>query len=452
MMNRTLNIFCRLAVVAALASMMSGCGIYGKFKAPEYEETADAYGDIAAGDSTSMGDILWRDFFDDKNLQALIDTALANNSDMVTAKLRIDEANASLKAARLAYVPGLDVSPNAAYGYDIDAKGGSWSFQLPVNASWQVDIFGKLTNAKRRQLAAYMQSNEYARAVQAQLVATVAIQYYSLLALDAQYEIYKETEKNWRENVRVTEQLLEAGRYTADAVYQAQSNYYSVCNNLLDIRQQLHQTENQMCSLLGKVSGTPIERGSIEDWTSPEMIDVGIPVEVLSNRPDVKQAEYQFAQAFYTTNGARSAMYPSITITGSLDFYSMIVNAVGSLVEPIFQQGQLRANLKIAKAQQAEAEVAFRQSIIDAGIEVNNTMIALRTAQDKTANYSAQVSSLEKAVKAAQSKMQDKNSTYLEVLTAQQSLLTAQVARISNRLSEISEVITLYQALGGGCE
>ncbi len=452
MMNRTLNIFCRLAVVAALASMMSGCGIYGKFKAPEYEETADAYGDIAAGDSTSMGDILWRDFFDDKNLQALIDTALANNSDMVTAKLRIDEANASLKAARLAYVPGLDVSPNAAYGYDIDAKGGSWSFQLPVNASWQVDIFGKLTNAKRRQLAAYMQSNEYARAVQAQLVATVAIQYYSLLALDAQYEIYKETEKNWRENVRVTEQLLEAGRYTADAVYQAQSNYYSVCNNLLDIRQQLHQTENQMCSLLGKVSGTPIERGSIEDWTSPEMIDVGIPVEVLSNRPDVKQAEYQFAQAFYTTNGARSAMYPSITITGSLDFYSMIVNAVGSLVEPIFQQGQLRANLKIAKAQQAEAEVAFRQSIIDAGIEVNNTMIALRTAQDKTANYAAQVSSLEKAVKAAQDKMQDKNSTYLEVLTAQQSLLTAQVARISNRLSEISEVITLYQALGGGCE
>ena len=452
MMNRTLNIFCRLAVVAALASMMSGCGIYGKFKAPEYEETADAYGDIAAGDSTSMGDILWRDFFDDKNLQALIDTDLANNSDMVTAKLRIDEANASLKAARLAYVPGLDVSPNAAYGYDIDAKGGSWSFQLPVNASWQVDIFGKLTNAKRRQLAAYMQSNEYARAVQAQLVATVAIQYYSLLALDAQYEIYKETEKNWRENVRVTEQLLEAGRYTADAVYQAQSNYYSVCNNLLDIRQQLHQTENQMCSLLGKVSGTPIERGSIEDWTSPEMIDVGIPVEVLSNRPDVKQAEYQFAQAFYTTNGARSAMYPSITITGSLDFYSMIVNAVGSLVEPIFQQGQLRANLKIAKAQQAEAEVAFRQSIIDAGIEVNNTMIALRTAQDKTANYAAQVSSLEKAVKAAQSKMQDKNSTYLEVLTAQQSLLTAQVARISNRLSEISEVITLYQALGGGCE
>lgn len=452
MMNRTLNIFCRLAVVAALASMMSGCGIYGKFKAPEYEETADAYGDIAIGDSTSMGDILWRDFFDDKNLQALIDTALANNSDMVTAKLRIDEANASLKAARLAYVPGLDVSPNAAYGYDIDAKGGSWSFQLPVNASWQVDIFGKLTNAKRRQLAAYMQSNEYARAVQAQLVATVAIQYYSLLALDAQYEIYKETEKNWRENVRVTEQLLEAGRYTADAVYQAQSNYYSVCNNLLDIRQQLHQTENQMCSLLGKVSGTPIERGSIEDWTSPEMIDVGIPVEVLSNRPDVKQAEYQFAQAFYTTNGARSAMYPSITITGSLDFYSMIVNAIGSLVEPIFQQGQLRANLKIAKAQQAEAEVAFRQSIIDAGIEVNNTMIALRTAQDKTANYAAQVSSLEKAVKAAQSKMQDKNSTYLEVLTAQQSLLTAQVARISNRLSEISEVITLYQALGGGCE
>ena len=306
--------------------------------------------------------------------QGMIDTALAHNSNMVTAKLMIDEAQASLKAARLAYVPGFDVSPNAAYGYDINGNVGAWSFQLPVNASWQVDIFGKLTNAKRRSLAAMMQSQEYAKAVQAQLVATVAIQYYTIMALDAQYEIYKETEANWRENVRVTEQLLEAGRYTADAVYQAQANYYSVCNSLVDIRQQLHQAENQMCSLLGKVSGTTIARGSLEDWSTPEMIEVGIPVEVLSNRPDVKQAEYQFAQAFYATNGARSAMYPSITITGSLDFYSMIVNAVGSLVEPIFQQGQLRANLKIAKAQQAEAEVAFRQAIIDAGIEVNQTM------------------------------------------------------------------------------
>ena len=452
MMNRTLNIFCHLAAVAALAFTMTGCGIYGKFKAPEYEETEKAYGDVAVEDSTSMGDILWRDFFDDENLKALIDTALAHNSNMVTAKLMIDEAQASLKAARLAYVPGFDVSPNAAYGYDINGNAGAWSFQLPVNASWQVDIFGKLTNAKRRSLAAMMQSQEYAKAVQAQLVATVAIQYYTIMALDAQYEIYKETEANWRENVRVTEHLLDAGRYTADAVHQAKANYYSVCNSLLDIEQQLHQAENQMCSLIGKVSGTPIVRGKLSDWTTPSIIEVGIPVEVLSNRPDVKQAEYQFAQAFYAVNGARSAMYPSITITGSLDFYSMIVNAVGSFVQPIFQQGQLRANLKIAKAQMAEAEVAFRQSIIDAGIEVNNTVIALKTAQDKTANYAAQVSSLEKAVEATQYRMQDKNATYLEVLTAQQSLLTAQVGEISNKLSEISQVITLYQALGGGCE
>lgn len=451
-MNSIINISCRLAVVGALAFVMTGCGIYGKFKTPQYEETEKAYGDVAVVDSTSMGDILWKDFFDDENLKALIDTALVHNADIRTAKLRIDEAQASLKAARLAYVPGFDVSPNASYGYDINGNAGAWNFQLPLNASWQLDIFGKLTNAKRRQLAAYMQSQEYRRAVQAQLVATVAIQYYSLMALDAQYEIYKETERNWRENVRVTEHLLEAGRYTADAVYQAQANYYSVCNSLLDIQQQVHQAENQMCSLLGAVSGTPIVRGTLEDWTTPDMIEVGIPVKVLANRPDVKQAEYSLAQAFYTENGARSAMYPSITITGSLDFYSMIVNAVGSLVEPIFQQGQLRANLKIAKAQQEEAEIAFKQTVIDAGIEVNNTVIALRTAQDKTSNYAAQVSSLEKAVEAATYRMQDKDATYLEVLTAQQSLLTAQIGEISNKLSEISQVITLYQALGGGCE
>ncbi len=459
-MNSILRNFGHVALIAVLFAAMTSCGLYNKFQTPEYEETENAYGDVLpAADSLSAGDIYWRDFFGDDKLADLIDTALARNVDLGAALLKIDEAQANLKAARLAYVPSFSIPLTATYANgasslsDLTTVGrDGWGFSLPVAASWQFDIFGSLTNAKRRQLAATMSSYEYARAVHASLVATVAAQYYTLMALDAEYLIYQETERNWAENVKQTELLMQAGKYKSSAVSQAKANYYSICNSLVDIEQQIHQTENQINSLLNKVSGTPIIRGTIDDWTTPEIIEVGIPVIVLSNRPDVRQAEYALAQAHYATNAARAAMYPTIAITGSFSFYDVLASAVASLTQPIFQQGQLRANLKVAKAQYAELEGTFHQSLIDAGIEVNNAVINLKAAQAKTENYAQQVSNLQDAVKSTQLLMTHGSTTYLEVLTAQQTLLTAQIGEIGNKLSEISGVITLYQALGGGCD
>lgn len=458
-MNKTTYI--KAIVLAALSCAVSGCGIYGSFQKPEFQETKEAFGDLSpvggsgaaifSQGTVSTGEIIWQEFFQDDCLRALIDTALANNTDIRTAVLRIEEAEASLKTARLAFLPGFDVSPSASFtAASGSASSGSFYWQLPVGASWEVDIFGSLRNAKKKQLAAFKESVAFMQTVQSELISTVAIQYYTLLSLDAQKKIYEETEKNWRENVEITRKLMEAGRYNSAAVYQAQANYYSICNNLSDIRRQIRETENQLCSLLGKVSGTEIMRNTIEDWAAPESISTGIPVKVLSLRPDVRQAEFALEQAYYATGQSRSAMYPSLTITGSFDFGEMLFSALGSLVQPIFKQGTLRAQLKIAIAQQEEAEAAFRQTIIDAGIEVNNAMIGLQAVMEKSANYSAQVDNLEKAVESTRMLMQNGSTTYLEVLTAQETLLNAQIGEIGNKLNEISETVTLYRALGGG--
>ena len=242
---------------------------------------------------------------------------------------------------------------------------------------------------------------------------------------------------------------MKAGKYNAASLSQTEANYYNVCNNLIDIQQEIQQTENQLCALLGETPH-PIERGELADWLAPEVIHVGVPLHVLSNRPDVKQAEYTLAQAFYATNEARAAFYPALTISGNYEFRHSLYDIVGSLVQPLFQRGTLKANLDIAKAEQKEADISFRQTIIEAGIEVNDALVAVKSAREKAENYSKQVKHLQDAVKSTQLLMKHGSTTYLEVLTAQQTLLEAQVNQVTNHLTEISNTITLYQALGGG--
>lgn len=433
---------CRPALCAGILFFMTGCGIYGSFRTPQYEEIAGAYGDIGSSDTTSMGDIGWREFFRDEHLCALIDTALVRNADLRVAALRVEEAQAALRSAKLAFLPSFELSPSASYD-------GAWYVQLPVTASWQIDLFGSLRNAKKGKAAALMQSAAYAQAVRTDLIATVATTYYTLLALDAQQAIYEETERTWRANVEAMRRLMQAGRYNAASVQQTEADYCNVLNNLVDVRQQVRTAENRLCSLLG---WTPraVERGTFDGWTAPGTLDVGVPMRVLAARPDVRQAEFALAQNFYATAEARSAMYPSLTVSGSYDFRHTLYEAVGSLVMPLFRRGELRANLKIAKAQQEEAEATFRQTLVDAGIEVNDAFVAVKSAREKRANYAVQVGHLQDAVKSTRLLMQHGSTTYLEVLVAQQSLLTAQIGEVANRLAEITSVVTLYEALGGG--
>lgn len=442
-------------LILSAAFALSGCGIYGKFEnRVDTDIREDAYGvDYTApqDDTLGLASLQWKEMFTDTLLQNIIEIGLENNSNLKVASLQCEEALATLKASKLAYIPSFDASLGGTVAGSVEHGGETWGWSLPLNASWQIDIFGSLTNAKRRAAALVEGSEAYEQAVRSQLIATIATTYYSLVALDAQYAIYLETEHNWKESLKTTKRLMEAGTYNMAAVAQTEANYYGVKASLVDMQTSIREVENSLCSLLGIPSGH-IARASLSGWNEPEVISAGIPAIALANRPDVMQAESAYKAAFYGTNQARSNMYPSLRITGTLNFAELLYNAAASLLAPIFQNGQLTAQLKIAKAQQEEAAIQFSQAIIDAGIEVNNLMTGINGAKEKGEYYALQQDALETAVKSTTSLMEHGSTTYLEILTAQTSLLNAQISVIANKLDEINGVISLYQALGGGKE
>ena len=446
--------------------VLTSCGIYTKYQRPEDITTDGLYGHdldgqsldslslFAASDTTSIASLSWRELFTDPQLQSLIEQALQGNTDLLSAQQRIKEAEATLMSAKLSYLPSFMLTPQGGVS-SFDNSKGSWTYSGIASASWEVDIFGKLTNAKRRSKALYLQSLEYEQAVSTSLIANVANLYYTLLMLDEQYRISEETAASWRESVRTMRAMMAAGMTN-------EANCRQVEASLLDLRQQVKEVENSLSILLGDVPGT-IERGRLAGQEFPQELAVGVPLQLLSRRPDVKSAELSLASAFYSTNAARSAFYPSITLSGTAGWTnsagSMIVNpgkllfsAIGSLTQPLFNKGLNVAQLKIAKAQQEEARLAFQQALLNAGSEVNNALTQVQVARGKTELRARQITSLETTVRSTRLLMQHGTSTYLEVLTAQQGLLSAQLTQVADRFDEIQGIINLYQALGGGRE
>lgn len=450
----------KIILMSAAALILSSCGIYKKYQ-PATSVPEGLYGSelSEAADTASFGNLSWREVFTDPYLRTLIDSALVRNTDMQTAHLKVQEAEAALLSARLAYVPSLNFTPQGTVS-SFDGNKAAQTYSVPVSASWEIDVFGKLTNAKRRAQAGWEMSKEYEQAVKTQLVAGVANTYYTLLMLDAQYEIAVATEAAWKESVAATRAMKNAGMVTEAALAQTEATYYGIRTTVLDLKEQINQAQNTLCLLLADVPHS-IERGKLEDQQLPESFSVGIPLQMLSNRPDVRSAELALAQSFYSTNIARAAFYPSITLGGSAGWTnsagSMIVNpgkflasAVASLTQPIFNRGLNNAQLRIARAQQEEARLSFELALLNAGVEVNEALVQYQTARDKSTYYEKQVASLETAARSTQLLMQHGNTTYLEVLTAQQTLLNARLTQVANRVTEIQGVITLYHALGGG--
>ncbi len=444
-------------LIICLAAAMTSCGIYKNYQRPDVV-TDGLYGTAETADSTTLGDISWQEMFTDPQLQALIDLALTNNTDLQSAQWRVKEAEATLKSARLAYLPSFNFAPQGTIS-SFDNGAASKTYSIPVTASWQIDIFGGLTNAKRKAKALYLQSQEYQQAVRTQLIASVANLYYTLLMLDSQYEVTKETAAKWEESVRTMREMKAAGMTNEAGVAQYEGSYYGIVASLNDIEYSIRETENSLCSVLGEVPHE-IVRGRLDEQQLPDNLAVGVPVQMLSNRPDIRQAEYSLMQSFYATNAARSALYPSITLSGSAGWTNnagvitnpgkLLLSAAGSLLQPIFNANANRANLKIAKAQQEESKLAFQQALLNAGAEVNNALTQCQTARAKTDLRIKQIEAMERAVESTELLMQHSSTTYLEVLTAQQSLLSAQLSQIADQFDEIQGVVNLYQALGGG--
>ena len=402
-------------------------------------------------DSISTAATSWDKFFTDSLLKMWIERGLAYNSDLGIARNRVKEAEAALLAARWALLPGASFS----------AQGGlPGSFSTSVNASWEADVFGVMRNGKKKAQVALEQSKVYEHAVQTQLVATIAESYYALLGLDEQLAISRRTLNTWEENIRTLDALKRAGKTNEAAVLQAKANKYSVEADVLTLEKKIMEMENSFCALIGVVP-MPIRRSTLEEQILPVELSAGVPAELLSRRPDVRQAELTLAQCHYSKNIARAAFYPNLSLSGALGWTtgngnivinpgSIIANLLASLTQPIFGRGTNKARMMTAEAQYAQAAYAFLQCLLDAGVEVNNALTMWQTAQRRVEIVKRQIISLKAAVWNTQLLMKHGNANYLEVLSAQKNLLQAELTETADRLDEIRGVINLYHALGGG--
>ena len=453
----------QIITMLSAALLLSSCGIYTNYRRSESLPVDSLYRDVpkVMQDTASLADLSWRELFTDPLLVKWIEAGLEKNSDLQIARLRTEEAQASLRASRLSFLPSVSLTPQGS----LSSFGGSKpskTYSVGGTAEWEIDAFGSLRNAKKGSHAALEASRAYEQAVQTQLVATIAETYYSLLALDRKLAITRETARQWGENVRVMKALKRAGEKNDAAVAQAEASRLDAESAVLSLEKQIHELENSFSTLIGIIP-TAIERGNLLELSFKEELSVGVPVQLLGRRPDVRQAEWQLAQAFYATNEARSAFYPKITLSGSAGWTNnsgasianpgdWLLSAVGSLVQPLFNKGRNIANLKIAKAQQQQAQITFAQKLLDAGAEVNNALTGWQTARNDAELNRRKVETLEAAVRSTQLLMEHGNTTYLEVLTARQTLLSAQLSQTANRFSEIQSLINLYKALGGGQE
>lgn len=453
----------RFIYIVILATMMGSCKLYTKYERPDdLAVNSSSYRDTTAeSDTTTFANLSWKELFTDSPLQNLIITGLEKNTDLRIARLRVEENEAVLMSSRLAYLPSVNLSPQGTLS-SFDGSKTSKTYSLAASASWELDIFGKLTNQKREAIAAVESSRAYTQAVQTRLVASIANSYYTLLMLDRQLAINQATLENWDSSIRVMEALKRAGQMNDAGILQAKSNRLSLESSILQVKKSINETENSLSVLLG-MEPQAIKRDILEGQIFPENLSVGIPLQLLSNRPDVRQAEYDLAKSFYATNTARSAFYPSITLSGSAGWTNsagntiinpgkMLLSAVGSLVQPIFNKGINTANLKIAKAQQEESRLLFQQSVLNAGQEVNDALVQWQTAQNQIRIGEKQLETLKEAVRKTELLMKHSSTNYLEVLTAQQSLLQAEQTQAQNQFDKIQGIINLYHALGGGTE
>lgn len=455
----------RHTLIVFAAVMLASCGIYTNYERPA-QAVADMdslYRPEARPDTTrSIATLRWEELFTDTCLQQLIRQGLAANADLVVARLQVEEAQATLRQSKLAYLPSVQLEPTGTLS-SFDGQKTQKTYSVGASASWEIDLFGKLRNSKRQALASLLASDAYRQAMQTQVVATVADSYYALLMLDEQIRITEQTAESWREYVRSLAALMQAGQADRATLAQAEASRLAAESSLLSLQQQAIEQENALCVFVG-LTPRCLERGTMDGQHFPSHLSVGVPLDLLSRRPDVRQAEANLMQAFYATNSARAAFYPSITLSGSAGWTNSggaavanpgawLLQAVGSLVQPLFNRGQNLANLKIAKAQQEEAVLQFRQSLLDAGNEVNNALAQWQTARERIRLDNEQVEQLTITLGDTELLMENSADTnYLQVLTARQSLLSAQLAVASDRYDEIQGVIELYHALGGGSE
>lgn len=454
----------RNIIILGLATLsLTGCkSLYGTYKRPEVK--TDGLVRDPINDQTTLegandfGQLPWRDVFTDTNLQAIIEKTLTNNPDLLNAALNIDIAEQQLGAAKLAFLPSLAFAPQGTithFGSHVEA---TKSYTLPLASSWEIDLFGNLRNAKKAAQMAMIQMQDYKVAVQTKLICNVANLYYTLLMLDRQNKIVTDMATLTKSTWDMMQLQMDYGRARSTSVQSAQSAYYGVQARATDIKKQTREVENSLSLLMGEpVHG--IARGTLDNQKLPSNFSGGIGVEILSNRADVHANEMALAKCFYNVNQARARFYPSLSITasggwsngnGMVNPAKLLFNAIGKLTQPIFMQGKLRAGLRVAEDQYKIAYNKWQNSVLTAGSEVSNALVAYNAAEEKDVLYTKQIEILKKNVEQTQMLYNQSSSSYLEVITAQQNLLNAEISQVQDQFSKLQAIVNLYYALGGG--
>ena len=455
----------KIILLATASLVMTSCGLYNKYERPEVNtkglvrDTVSTTDTLAVSDTTSFGNLPWRDVFTDSHLQSLIETALSNNTNLLNAALNVKMVEDQLMVAKLAFVPGFTFSPQGTLA-SWDGGKTSKTYSLPVTASWSIDLFGNLLNQKRSAQMALLATRDYQQVVQTKVISNVANMYYTLLMLDKQLEVVNDMTKLTEETWKIMKIQKELGRVKETSVQSAEANYYSVQAQATDLKRQIRETENSLSLLLGQQAQS-IQRGTFEGQSLPAEFSTGVSLQLLNNRPDVHYAEMSLAQCFYDVNTARSRFYPNITISGTGAYTNSggggitnpgkwLLSAVGSLTQPIFAHGQIVAGLKTAKSKQEQAFNTWQNAVLSAGSEVSNALVLYNSSDEKSKLEEKQVASLKKNVEYNKMLFNDGSATYLEVITAQQSLLNAELSKVADDFYKMQAVVNLYYALGGG--
>lgn len=430
--------------------------------------------------ATTIANINWRQYFNDKHLLKLLDTAIRNNIDLQTALQRIEMSRSSVKLANGALLP--QVSLNVGGGvqkfglYTMDGAGNATTeitpgqivpenltdIYLGLQASWEVDIWGKLRNQRKSAVSQYLASMEGTNFVISNLVADVAIHYSELLALDNELDIIRQTIQKQQQAVEVIKLQKEAGRANELAVQQFKAQLLNSQVLEKNALQQITEIENKMNFLLGRYP-QPIERsksGFFEDI--PEQISAGIPSQLLANRPDIREAEFQIEAARFDLKAAKAAFFPNFNITAALGFQafnpdflftspaSLAYSLMGTLVAPLINRNALKARFTTAKANQLTAMYNYQNTILNAYVEVANQLSNLRNLQNIHSLKEQQSDVLKQSVEASNELYKTARASYLEVLIAQQSALQANLELIEVIKRQRISTINIYKVLGGG--
>ena len=452
---------------AASALLLASCGIYNKYERPEVNAQGlirDVQSDtdtLAVADTTSFGNLPWRQVFTDPQLQSLIETALAHNTDYLNCALNVKMVEAQLTMAKLAFLPSVAFTPQGTIS-QWDGNKANKIYSLPVSASWTVDLFGNILNVKRSTQMQLLGMKDYQLVVKTKLITNVANMYYTLLMLDRQLEILNSMSELTQDTWRIMKLQKELGRANETSVQSAEASHYGVLTNIADMKRQIREVENSLSLVLGQPAQT-IARGKLADQSLPTEFSTGVGIQLLANRPDVHYAEMALASCFYDTQQARSNFYPQLTISGTGAFTNnsgggivnpgkWLLSAVGSLVQPIFQNGRIVAGLKVAKYKQEQAFYTWQQAVLQAGAEVSNALVQYNSSDEMSKLDAKRVDVLTKNVDMTRELFKSSSATYLEVISAQSNLLNAQISQVTDDFNKMQAVVSLYSALGGGRE